>query len=77
MRSVTNTGLARNPNASCMGGCYYVDEPETNPDAMYEGSQYSATCLSCGNVSYTNNYDEYMRWTSSLYCSTCRSQYGY
>ena len=59
------------------GGCYYVDEPETNPDAMYEGSMYSMTCLSCGNVSYTNNYGEYMRWTSSSYCSTCRSQYGY
>ena len=58
-------------------GCYYVDKPETNPDAKYEGSKYSVTCPSCSNVRYTNDYDTYMDWQNNSYCYTCKSKYGY
>ena len=58
-------------------GCYWVDEPETNPDKQYEGSKYSVTCESCGNTRWTNDLGTYMEWQNNSYCYTCRSMYGY
>ena len=58
-------------------GCYWVDEPETNPDKQYEGAKYSMTCTSCGNVRWTNELGTYMDWQNNQYCYTCQSMYGY
>ena len=58
-------------------GCYYVDEPETNPDAIYDGAKYSVTCGSCGEVRWTNDLGTYMDWQNNSYCSDCRYMYGY
>ena len=58
-------------------GCYWVNEPETNPDSIYEGSKYSVSCPACGNTRWTNSYDEYMDWQNNSYCHTCRSMYGH
>ncbi len=49
-------------------GCYWVDEPETNPDSMYEGAKYSITCSQCSNTSYTNNESEYEAWQEGFCC---------
>lgn len=58
-------------------GCHWVDEPENNPDSMYEGSKYSVTCESCGNTRWTNDLGTYMDWQNNSYCSTCREMYGH
>ena len=49
-------------------GCYWVDEPETNPDAMYQKATYSITCSQCGNTSYTNSQSEYEAWQAGFCC---------
>lgn len=58
-------------------GCYWVDEPDTNPDAKYENAKYSVTCESCGEVRWTNDFGTYMDWQNNTYCSDCRYKYGY
>ena len=58
-------------------GCYWRDEPETNPDAQYEGAKYSVTCESCGETRWTNDLGTYMDWQNNTYCSDCRYKYGY
>jgi hypothetical protein len=56
-------------------GCYWVNEPETNPDAMYQKAKYSVTCShGCGTTRWTNNLDEYMRWSRDPYCWMYGSQ---
>lgn len=52
------------------GACYWVDEPETNPDRIYEGSNYSWSCWNCSYTCWTNSYDELMGWVNNP-CSIC------
>lgn len=57
-------------------GCYWVDEPETNPDAMYQNTKYSVTCMhGCGTTRWTNSLEESRRWRSDPYCFMYGSGY--
>ena len=51
-------------------GCHWVDEPENDPDSMYDGAKYSWSCSHCSNTRWTNSYDEWMGWQGNP-CSIC------